>query len=343
MPAIFFRLDVAPEIGFGHLRRCVVLAEACQALGLQVGFLIRSHGITRQELSLPGGAQWCEIPWASSPEEDARLTIQQVQAWGCAAGVIDHYRLTEAYQQAIGRAGIRWLQFANPGHTWPISGDLVFDASPGASAETYRARTIQLSPRFLLGPQYALLASSFRAAKPPANRTGVVLTFGGGDDRGATLRALELLDTAGYPGRRMILATSKNPRLPEILHGAQGRAEVEIDNWAPAPLMAGCEAAFCAGGTTLYELACLGLPAFILTIADNQVPGAKAWERAGLGYYLGPQEGLDLGAAARVVQARLADRTWLEAARALGQQQVDGRGAERVASALADFGRGRHR
>lgn len=49
-----------------------------------------------------------------------------------------------------------------------------------------------------------------------------------------------------------------------------------------AELMSECDLAVSAAGTTLYELCAIGVPAVSYTMADNQIPGAKAFGQAGL-------------------------------------------------------------
>ena len=80
----------------------------------------------------------------------------------------------------------------------------------------------------------------------------------------------------------------------------------------------------------MHELACLGLPVVILTIADNQVAPAKAWRRAGLGEHLGALIDVVDSAACEVLgsvltsserRLRMAEKAWS------GQ---DGLGAQRV-------------
>ena len=48
-----------------------------------------------------------------------------------------------------------------------------------------------------------------------------------------------------------------------------------------ASLMASCDLAFSAGGTTLYELCAVGVPSVSYTMADNQIPGVLAFSRRG--------------------------------------------------------------
>ena len=47
-------------------------------------------------------------------------------------------------------------------------------------------------------------------------------------------------------------------------------------------LIAGSDVAVSAAGFTPYELACAGVPAVVVSVADNQVPVARALDRAGV-------------------------------------------------------------
>lgn len=49
-----------------------------------------------------------------------------------------------------------------------------------------------------------------------------------------------------------------------------------------AALMSTCDLAFSAGGTTLYELCAVGVPSVSFSMADNQLPGVKAFDDANL-------------------------------------------------------------
>jgi len=76
-----------------------------------------------------------------------------------------------------------------------------------------------------------------------------------------------------------------NPRNAEIADWigkqSQGRVVLEINPHSVAPLFADCDLAIMAGGPTIYEAACCGLPMILIVIAENQLSQARAWgERA---------------------------------------------------------------
>jgi UDP-2,4-diacetamido-2,4,6-trideoxy-beta-L-altropyranose hydrolase len=342
MTPLFFRLDASPKMGLGHLRRCCVLARACHKKGAKTHFFIRSEALDLRTQDFPADAVIHEIPWTCTPEEDAALTVALCHANGIRAGVVDHYRVSEPAQKILNNGGLRWMQFGNRLHTHPLLGALVHDANPGATIEDYRGRIHGAEPEFLTGPSYALVAEDFleeRAKHPLPDSpaiTSILLTFGGGDDRGATLAALDWLEAAGYSGKRMLLTTRMNPQLPALKERAAIKPEIElhVDNWHPAPLMTQCQLALCAGGTSLHELACLGVPPIIVCIADNQYFPAQSWHEAAMAVNLGPAQEIQPQDAIRHLQ-RLLDHPGerLAMARRCWETQ-DGLGATRVAAAL---------
>src|SRR4029079_4764741 len=61
-----------------------------------------------------------------------------------------------------------------------------------------------------------------------------------------------------------------------------------------AALMAESDLAIGAAGVTSWERCCLGLPALVLVLADNQRKSAEALHEAGAAYLLDSRERLEL-------------------------------------------------
>jgi spore coat polysaccharide biosynthesis predicted glycosyltransferase SpsG len=340
---LFFRADAAPEMGLGHVRRCAVLAQACREPGAEIHLIARWRDVAIESAGDWTGVRIHEMPWELTPDEDAQWVVNVCREFGIGKGVLDHYRLPGTYQERLGENGLEWMQFGNTGHAHPLLGRWVHDASPGAEMTGYVGRVTGARTEFLLGPRYALVSEGFREAREASRRSAggavksVLVTFGGGGGCGATLRALGWLDGVGFAGQRVVLTGAKNPSAAMLQERAREdcRIELEVGNWSPAQVMSRCQLAICAGGTSLHELACLGIPALAVSLADNQRVSGAAWEAAGLGSYLGDVDGLNDEAAECCL------RSWLENAverdgavqRCLLAQ--DGLGAERVARVLA--------
>lgn len=315
-------------------------------LAMQPHFMIRHTGVDLTKHRFPLGSVIHDIPWDATEEKDAWLTAGLCSRYGIKAGVLDHYRLSAYYQTILSTAGLRWMQFGNPLQTHPLLGALIHEATPGSNDGNYASREMNPEARFLRGPAHALLAPEFhslrRQARSAAEQkiSSILLTLGGGNDRGMTLKALSWLDAAGFDGRRVILTSGMNPSLTKLQAAAAASSQIElhVDNWQPAAVMASCDLAICAGGTSLHELACLGVTPVIVSIADNQRFPGMAWEAAGMGHYLGSAETLDEQAVIRSLQDLLGDPGRCLDMAARGRRAQDGLGACRVALALGELG-----
>ena len=97
--------------------------------------------------------------------------------------------------------------------------------------------------------------------------------------------------------------------------------------------------AFSAGGTTLYELCAVGVPSVSYSMADNQIPGVKAFDQAGLIPWIGDirnnPEFFD-----RAIEKLLSLADDAQARREQSMKMrmaIDGAGANRIASALTQL------
>jgi spore coat polysaccharide biosynthesis predicted glycosyltransferase SpsG len=100
-------------------------------------------------------------------------------------------------------------------------------------------------------------------------------------------------------------------------------------------LLSDTDLAVSASGTSTWELLCLGVPAALIWVVDNQIIGYERTVARGLAAGLGHVSGLDRSSRAAVVLRRLLTDPPLRAALASrAWAAVDGRGAQRVADAL---------
>lgn len=325
----------------GHLVRCAALAEALGRRGCD-SVMVGPPSHLRQK-AMPF-REWLALEEREASLSEARALCEMARGQQANLIVLDDYRIEPAYQKVMRGSGAKLLAFGSSRsrEQWV---DWLLDASPDASPERYSGLMQQPQARLLLGPRYAVLRSPFRQVTPTAGHDvpRVLLTFGGGDDRGATRWVLEQLLALDEPDvTYVVVCGQQNPDNVAIARLARsaGRQRVEwhVDPSSVAPLYASCDLAIVAGGTTTYELACCGVPMLILTIAQNQVDQALAWERAGAAIALGS---LDEWEPSRLVKAYAALRLAHERRRAMakrGRALVDGLGADRVASTVLGGG-----
>jgi len=337
---VVIRTDASPRIGLGHLRRCTALGQRLAAAGAGVHFLVRSEGLD-PAMEVGGFAESCvPLDPALQGRDDAAGTAAYCRSIGADRLIVDHYRADEDYQRVLLDAGMRWLQFDGAAGM-PLWADWIVSMSPAADEARYRAQQRRPETRLLLGPRYAILRDEFlawraaRTVRPQAAR--LLLTFGGGDDRGACLACLEALRKTDL-FEVVILSGRHNPQAPLIRawleRNAGFRAQLLLDDAQIARRMAEADIAITAGGGTTFETAMLGLPALIVQIADNQRPNAQAWDRAGVAVDLGPLQRLDAGRLNDKLVALAGDPALRERMAGLGRECVDGRGTERIVREL---------
>jgi len=340
---IVVRTDASPAVGLGHLRRCVALARRLRAAGEELHFLTKTTGIDPVAEVGAAGAACIPVDPALAGQADAAFAADYCRKVGAKQLIVDHYHADEAYQRVLLEAGLRWLQFDGAAAT-PQWADWVVSMSPAASPERYRELRRRPETVLLIGPRYAILRDEFvnrdrpRAVKSMAGR--LFLSFGGGDDRGATLLCLEALAKAGWTGAVDIVSGSANPRLAAIRERIAGSGNenwrLHVDAGGMADLMAAADLALISGGTTSFEAASLGLPSMLVQIADNQSAISTAWERLGAAVDLGPLGTLDSGRMAQRILELSRDPLQRQAMANAGSEAVDSRGAERIAAVLVD-------
>ncbi len=289
---IIFRCNAGPELGFGHLVRCRALATALREEG-EVCIMVGPDLIYRNENDTRLFTDWipCEA-WNSETEDASRLAELTMQR-NANFLILDDYRVRENYQLVLKNNGLHWLQFAQPNQN--LWADFVLNASPAAKSEQYRPYLRNPNTKLLLGLKYAILRPEFlfkkkRCAGRPVKN--LLVTFGGGDDRGAIQFVLKtLMPITPEDIQFLVISGIHNPRNVELTKWVekfgQNRVILKINPSDISAHIEDCDLAIMAGGTTTYEVAFFGMPMLLISIAENQILHSLAWEKAYAAKYLG--------------------------------------------------------
>jgi UDP-2,4-diacetamido-2,4,6-trideoxy-beta-L-altropyranose hydrolase len=343
-PVVVVRTDASARIGLGHLRRCVALAGRLRDAGSEIHFLTKTEDIDAASEIGPIAETCRHVDPALAGQADAIRTAEYCREVGASHLIVDHYQADEPYQRVLLDAGLRWLQFDGAAAS-PQWADWVVSMSPAADRGRYQKLQRRSGTQFLLGPRYAILRDEFQQRRQARNikpmASSILLSFGGGDDRGACLLCLKALGMMESTIAVDVVLGSANPRLPAIRrwiaeHG-KGTIRAHVDTDCMADLMAASDLAIISGGTTAFEAASAGLPAMIVQIAENQREISAAWDRLGVAVDLGWIDGLDPGRMAGRIAELCGSPERRQALSLTGSSEVDGHGAERITEALTDF------
>ena len=331
------RCDANAQWGMGHLTRCRALASALHQRGIALAMV----GPAREyALASDAGifAHWHAMAWDADTTAGARQLLALAQEWQADGLILDEPRADEAYQRVLYDAGLPWLQFDGTAQK-PLWARWVLNALPSASAHAYAKVLRNPSASLLLGPQYAVLRPEFAAVSGADKSTqtlNILLSFGGGDDRGAMAWCIQaLLPLLGEHTHLKIISGQANPRnasnLALIPPSHRAWIEYAIQPDAPWAIMAQCHMAVMASGTTVHEANCCHLPMVLVSLVDNQHAPGQAWEKAQQAQYLGPWDAVHTDTLHQAVAQCIQDvRGGLRTLKPM----VDGQGAARVAQAL---------
>jgi spore coat polysaccharide biosynthesis predicted glycosyltransferase SpsG len=320
MTTLLLRADGGPSIGVGHVARCLAFAEAAVARGW--------HPVLAGDL---GGATWLAERFAALDVPVRPATaLDEVEA---DVVLVDHYGLGE-----LPRTDARLVSLQD-GHYGRRAADVVVDPNLSQAAPPVDGSAV-----YLAGPRFAPVRADVVAARHA--RTGaegdpprVVVVMGGGAAAPTVAAALSALRDTGLPMSVRAIAAGEVP-LPTPAPGQHFATS------PPTPtlpgLLAEADLVVSAAGVTLTELCCIGVPAALVQLVDNQATGYRAALDRGLAAGLGTPA--DLPAAAVTLRDLLCDPARRRAMAEAASATVDGDGAARVLDAATldvhDEGRG---
>jgi UDP-2,4-diacetamido-2,4,6-trideoxy-beta-L-altropyranose hydrolase len=307
---VVIRTDSSNSIGFGHVIRCLTLADALSSLGATIEFVARAHhgnlnkhiesrGYKVHSLSviaefdlqtsLKGYEKWLGV----KQEVDAVETIKALAGGKIDWLIVDHYALDQTWEEIVGLNAVHTLvidDIANRYHKCNCLLDQNYENKNRYLKWVNKECALLLGPSFaLLRPEYALFRKNSR--KKTISR--VMVFFGGvdlDDLTGEALRALSLPDLDNLDVDIVVSANYERREILDELAMARGRVVIHDSLPHLAELMSIADIAIGAGGVANWERMCLGLPGLVVTVANNQIPISKELHEKGAIRWLGSKK-----------------------------------------------------
>lgn len=265
-----FRADGNAKIGVGHIMRCLTIAEALADLvGVNsIRFItsdeasakvVNEHGFTAEILHTDYDKMEEELPqWES-------LNISN------AVVLVDSYYVTDEYLYKIKRYGKIILLDDFQMHAFPV--DVVINYNVFADLKKY----IDLygnECELYIGEKYVPIRKQFLNVqyKINDNINNIMITTGGGDIYNIAQKIYKELSSINPNVVFHIISGVFNPYYDELkqIENKNHNMIVYHDVSNMAEIMKKCELAVTAGGSTIYELAAIGVPMICFSYAENQ-------------------------------------------------------------------------
>lgn len=363
---ICFRADASVQIGTGHVMRCLALAGklaksgrrsvfVCRSLPQSLAERIRAEGhrlcfLTSIDPDATGDgavdhAAWLGVGWKTDAAECREVFLHISPKWI----VVDHYAL-DARWERLARPETARLMVIDDLADRQHNCDILLDQNLGRSDEDYLG-LLPADAICLTGPAYALLRPEFADVRPisisrrqRSRLEHVMISMGGMDAENATGQILYVLERLAARTvlsgkvRLSIVMGQNSPHLETVQAKAAilpFPADVLVEVQDMASLMVETDLAIGAAGSTSWERCCLGVPALVLVLAENQKPAAIALSKSGASGFIGDLSKASINVS--VVESALRRLLVPENLRKMSIAAAtvcDGRGAERCADLM---------
>tara|TARA_S200000501_G_C20860044_1_gene759338 strand:- start:158 stop:1228 length:1071 start_codon:yes stop_codon:yes gene_type:complete len=352
---IAIRADASYEMGSGHVVRSLVLADTITAQGCRVVFVcrlldghlistIRDRGF---EVVVLGGdsastnsatsTDWLGV----SQQEDAKNTIENLKGRLIDILFVDHYSLDTEWETLI-RPHVGSIavidDLANRDHNCDFLIDQNFRND---NLSCYKA-LVPENCKTLLGLRYAILSSEYLDYRNKiSSRDGVInralVYFGGTDWQNMTLLALKTLSKPKFSFLEVDVVVGSNyPFFSDLEKLIDKRPKTKLHQQLPslAKLMSIADIAIGAGGTSLWERMSMGLPALVVSLAENQVRSCEALQKENLINYLGSYKDLSNDLLSKNLRDMIHSPKDNYKLSSRISEHVDGYGANRIVQAM---------
>jgi len=334
---IAFRADASADIGIGHLIRCLALAEELKNKGHSCFFVTK---IENKELinKIEKNHVHVQIDPNANLDEDKQILLKFSNENKIDWIITDHYEINSDYVQELKENKYNVLSIDDNALIHYHS-DIVLNQNIGSEELRYSSEKYT---KFLLEPKYALIRNQLLVRDKKTKRSAVkkiLIMLGGADEDNITLQitqSLKSIDNVEF----LVIIGPLNPHYNKLKKYAESeklniRLIKSPENMADLYLES--DIAISAGGSSCYELSYFGIPNIIITLAENQLKGAKELDKQKIGIQLGNKQGIDTEQLEKKVKELIKDDSLRKMMSENGKKLVDGKGKERIVSVMERF------
>ena len=282
-----FRCDATAQVGFGHLSRCLALAEALRLESVAALFAGQFDDAAIAKIGEAGfdyAALSDPVNTREARDETGSLTLDGAFDFV----VLDSYQADETYLAGLAAMGPGLVVIDDFRALAEYPCDAVLNFTWEAPELGYPG-----GPALLLGPHYLLVrrtlverrAASAARKRPEAPRNLLVL-IGGADPKGLALRLVRILAEAHTDLCLRVIAEDTDAMKALISRFADDSAALPRQPDISDHL-AWADAAVTGGGLIKYESAYMGVPVAAIAQNQGQDGETQVFARAGLVHDLG--------------------------------------------------------
>jgi spore coat polysaccharide biosynthesis predicted glycosyltransferase SpsG len=325
-PTLWIRTSAGPSIGFGHLRRSLILAGLLENEADSCFLVDQDDFFIRRDISEKGCKCIPYYPdqlWTGINPLPNLLLIDTRDSSGLSSLV------AEARKRLIPVVSIHDLGLN------PVFSDIGIDASVEPEFNKIGPASVLTGFKYMvLDPSFAAVNTSHKTINKNVQR--IVINLGGGDSSRFFMKLLKGLllcdrefEVIGIRGFVSWGQDQLNARDWQPLHFRWAEAPESI-----AELLSSADLAITAGGLSAFEALCAGTPLMALSYDPLQHQTVSALDKAGLCLDLQCGETFEPQRIPSLLLPLEKDLRLREIMSRGGRQLIDGRGAERVCAVI---------
>jgi spore coat polysaccharide biosynthesis predicted glycosyltransferase SpsG len=335
--SILFRVDGTTHGGWERLGRCMALAAALQRRRRPTYFLSQLEPATLGLTIKRAGSDWLDADAPAGSAEDREETVQEIRRLKPAAVIVDAPDANEDYLQTLHRTGATIVSLDHLATT-RFPSRLVINPLLGPGRDAY---AFEQGTQLLLGARYAVVRPEIRRVRParsqeppPPFRALVVLDD---DPNRQTAELAKLLINVPKIERVDMVVRPQHPDLPALQDFAAANPSqftVASESADVTSRVSRCHMAISTGSAWSLELACVGVPQLLIVQSEAHWPTAQRLEEEGAATCLGWHESVSPQTIRTAIANLLSDPLERQAMSRCGRQLIDGRGPDRLVTAL---------
>ena len=337
---IVFYCEFGPKYGFGHLMRSIALAQTffeydkvktcCFSTSSADGFNELFNSVNMLYVQLPKNAMGLSF----KPDNHFNLSDELIT-------IFDNYNVTRE-------------QMINYKQNYPnlvaiddladriFNVDIIINQNLGSNQLEYKTLN---QPKLFLGTQYALLRKNILTSKRKKEKYRIFMSFGGGEVYDRIKGLLEILSTFNKDLKNnitidFVFSGNRNNKeqIGKFFHKSERLQFNFIENQMDlSTYMERADFAITAAGSTVFELAFLGVPQIVFVIDKNQENTGNMINEVGIGQCLGDIKNLKNVNFNKILFSFLYDDIMKHNMSKQAQTLIDGKGAKRVVDGILNY------
>lgn len=347
-PAIYFRCDAGSEFGLGHMMRCVALAQQFRKNGCKnIVFLTRK---TADDFLYNELLKKNDFDYTFLPQEAKGLNFdiyEYADSKKFNIVVFDNYDVTGAQMLAFKRKYNNLVAIDDLADR-TMAADIVINQNINAGRMKYKlvGRT-----RLLLGTRYVMLRDAYLQSKQSRRKQKTkktvcaFISFGGSkvfSKIEPILNAFKSFDQVlSHPVNVLFAMPAETNEARMIVEKFSGCRNIHLDiitdSYDLVEYQKEADFAVTAAGSSVFELAYLGVPQLAVIISGNQEVTGLEIEKRGIGICLGRWNALSQKRVIESIEEFIFNESMKRKMATAGSNYIDGNGTERIVKEIAEF------